>query len=260
MRTSQEIVQELVGRGMPREELAARLGVARETVSRWSRGTNEPSLETLQHAAAAAGYQLEVRLEPAEPKLIALVEDQLDHGPTGRLQALLGDDWPAHRDALRAAAAVGDLGVLIGSTAAALCGAPQHPAGHVDLLVDPEHRESASDRLMLHGAHPDGIEQSAAGRRSERRERWQAGAGILTIRDHVDGVDGPAGVRARALPAMLNSDDVGVVHVAYVEDLLVIASASTWSEDTIYLPGLRAVLASGRYSSRHQPEEELTLA
>lgn len=259
MRTSQEIVRQLVGDGVTRDELAARLGMARETVSRWSRGRNEPSLEVLQQAAVAAGYQLEVRLEPAELKVVALVCDQLDLGPTDRLRALLGHDWPAARDALRAAAAVRELGILVGPLAAALSGAPQRPSGHVDLVVAAGDREAASERLLLHGAHPDGIEQSGEGARSGRRERWQAGAGILTVCDRAIGVDGIDVPRARAMPVKLNGEDVGMVHVGYVEDLLALAEASSWSEDSVQVPGLRAVLASGRYRSRRQPEEELIL-
>lgn len=261
MSTSAEIVNELVSRGLPRDELAARLGIARETVSRWSTGTNRPSLDALQQAAAAAGFRLEVRLRSAEPKLVALVHDQLDLGPTNRLEALLGARWPACRDGLRAAAAVGELGVLIGPVAAALNGAPQRPAdGRVDLLVARSDAEEVTERLLQHGAHPDGVEQATPGRGSERRERWQTGQGFVTVRAHAAGSEDVAAVHDRALPAMLNQDAVGVVRVALVEDLARIAAASAWSEDAVYLPGLRAVLASGRYSTRRPRDEQLQLA
>lgn len=261
VRTSAEIINELVARGPSRGELAARLGIARETVSRWSTGTNAPSLESLQDAAAAAGYQLEVHLQPVEPKLVALVHDQLDLGPTNRLKALLADRWLACRDALRAAAAVGELGALIGPVAATLNGAPQRPGdGRVDLLIAAGDHERVTERLLQHGAHPDGVEQAAAGPRNERRERWEAHRGLLTIRARAAGIDDISAVRDRALRAMLNQADVGVVRVALVEDLAAIAAISPWSEDALYLPGLRAVLASGRYSSRRPPEEQLQLA
>ena len=253
-----EIINELVARGLSRGELAARLGVARETVSRWSSGTNTPSFDALRGAAAAAGYELEVQLVPAEPKLVALARDQLDLGPTNRLKALLGDRWPACRDALRAAAAVGELGVLVGPVAAALNGAPQRPGdGRVDLLIAKGDREEVSERLLAHGAHPDGIEQATAGQSTERRERWQTGGGLLTIRDHADDA---GAVRDRALPAMLNQEDIGIVRVARVADLMAIAAASPWSDDAIYLPGLRAVFASGRYITRRPLADRLQLA
>lgn len=224
-------------------------------MSRWSSGTNTPSFDALRGAAAAAGYELEVQLVPAEPKLVALARDQLELGATNRLKALLADHWPACRDALRAAAAVGELGFLVGPVAAALNGAPQRPGdGRVDLLIAKGDREEVSERLLAHGAHPDGIEQATPGQSSERRERWQTGGGLLTVGDHKDDA---GAARDRALPAMLDQEDIGIVRVARVADLMAIASVSPWSDDAIYLPGLRAVLASGRYNSRRPLADRL---
>ena len=255
MRGSVDIINELVARGLSRGELAARLGVARETVSRWSSGTNTPSFDALRGAAAAAGYELDVQLVPAEPKLVALARDQLELGPTNRLKVLLTDRWPACRDALRAAAAVGELGVLVGPVAAALNGAPQRPGdGRVDLLIAEVDREEVSERLLAHGAFPDGIEQATAGQSSERRERWQIAGGVLTVRDHADGA---GAARDRALSATLTQEDIGIVRVPLVSDLLAIAAVSPWSDDAVYLPGLRAVLASGRYISRRPLADQL---
>jgi hypothetical protein len=142
-----------------------------------------------------------------------------------------------------------------------LNGAPQRPAdGRVDLLVARADEEDATERLLRHDGHPDGVEQAAAGPRNERRERWQTGQGFVTVRAQAAGVDDIRALRDRALPAMLNQDAVGVVRVALVEDLARIAAASPWSEDAIYLSGLRAVLASGRYSTRRPPDEKLQLA
>jgi len=260
MGASSLVIAALVAEGLSHDELGARMGVARETVSRWARGVNAPSLEALQLAAAAAGRQLEVRLLSADPELVALVHDQLDLGPTNRLKALLADRWPACRDGLRAAAAVGELGVLIGPVAAALCGAAHRLDGQVDLLVDDPDREEASGRLLAADAYPDGVQRASATAAQDRRERWRLGQGTLTVRTRTTGVDDVAAVRRRALPAMLNADDVGVVHVGYVEDLLAIALASAWSEDHVYVPSLRAVLASGRYRTRAEPTGELELA
>ena len=246
-------------RGLSHGELAARSGVARETLSRWANGAQRPSLEALEHVVAAAGLQLDVRLLPAEPKLVELVHDQLDLGPTDRLKTLLGDSWSACRDGLRAAAAVGELAVLVGPVAAAICGAPQRPGdGRVDLLVPRADREEAVERLLAADAHPDGFEQSPNG--VECRERWAAGHGHLTLRANATGVDDVAALRDRAHRVLLDQGDAGLVRVALVEDLADVCQRSPWSEDAVYRAGLRAVLASGRYSTRRPREERLELA
>jgi transcriptional regulator with XRE-family HTH domain len=259
---SAELVRALRGEGLAQEELARRAGIARETLSRWESGSQHPSLESLDRVAVAAGMGLEVRLVPAEPKLVALAREQLDLDPTERLQALLGKSWPACRNGLRAAVAVGELGVLVGPVAAALRGAPQRPGeGRVDLLVAPEDLEMVAERLFQANVHPDGFELAPDG--GERRERWTAGRGRLTVRSVAGGVDDVARLRDRARPPfMLNQkrNYVGLVYVPLVEDLADIAARSPWSEDAIYRAGLRAVLASGRYSSRKPTEQHLQLA
>jgi transcriptional regulator with XRE-family HTH domain len=258
---SAEVVRALRGRGLAQDELARRAGIARETLSRWESGAQRPSLESLDRVAAAAGVRLEVRLVPAEPKLVELVREQLDLAPAERLKALLGSSWPVCCDGLRAAAAVGELGVLVGPVAAALAGAPQRPGeGRVDLLVAPHYLEEAVERLFHADVHPDGFELAPGG--EERRERWIAGGGWLTVRSAAAGVKDVVLLRDRAIPVMLsqNQDRVGVVRVPLVEDLADMAERSPWSEDAIYRAGLRAVLASGRYSSRSQDEQLLLLA
>jgi transcriptional regulator with XRE-family HTH domain len=257
---SAELVRALRGRDLAQGELAQRAGIARETLSRWESGAQHPSLESLDRVAAAAGVRLEVRLVPAEPKLVELVCEQRDLDPTERLQALLGSSWPVCRDALHAAAAVGELAVLVGPVAAALWGAPERPgAGRVDLLVALKDLETVTERLFRADAHPDGFEMAPGGG-EERRERWSARHGQLTVRSAAAGVEDVGALRDRAHPFLLNRDDVGEVHVALVEDLTDIAGHSPWSEDATYRAGLRAVLASGRYSSRKPSEQHLQLA
>lgn len=56
-------------------------------------------------------------LLPADPKLLGLVREQLELGPIDRLKLPLGDDWPACRHALGAAAFVGELAVRVGPVA-----------------------------------------------------------------------------------------------------------------------------------------------
>ncbi|WP_445151370.1 hypothetical protein [Baekduia sp. Peel2402] len=116
-----------------------------------------------------------------------------------------------------------------------------------DVLVAVEDQEEAFERLWQLDAHPDGVE--AAPGDVERRERWTVGGGQLTRRTAAWGVQ-VAELLDRARLVGMTGDGVGVVRVALVEDLLDVAVASPWSEDLAFLPGLRAVLASERYSTR----------
>jgi transcriptional regulator with XRE-family HTH domain len=252
---SGEIISRLRELGLSHGELATRAGMARETLSRWETGVQRPSLEDLERVVKVAGAELDVQIRLPEAKLIELareqreIGEQLDMGPTNRLKALLGSRWPACRDALRAAAQTGELAVLVGPVAAALLGAPERPgSGRVDLLVPAADHEQLSEWLMRGDAWPDGLEQAPGS--DEQRERWRAGRGHLTVRTAAAGVDDIGVLLDRATPALLNQQDVGVVHVALVEDLLDIVEHSPWPEDALYRSGLRAVLASGRYSSR----------
>ncbi len=149
----------------------------------------------------------------------------------------------------------------MGPIAAALAGAPQRPGrGRVDLLVAPEDLEKAAERLLRADVYPDGFELAPGG--EERRERWRAGRGHLTVRSAAAGVKDVAVLGERARLVMLNQQqsDIGVVRVPCVEDLMDMVACSPWSEDAIYRAGLRAVLASGRYASREQDEQSLQLA
>jgi transcriptional regulator with XRE-family HTH domain len=244
-----DIMRQLRESGLADAELAARAGLARETVARWRSGVQKPSLDALEELATAAGAQLDVRVVQADPEHIALVHDQLDLDPVERLRALLGvRAWRSCRDALHGAAALGEIGVLVGPVAAALLGAPQRLGnGRVDVLVQPEDSEDVFERLWAVDGHPDGV--AAASGDIERRERWIVGAGLLTVRSAASGVS-IAGVRDRAHNVGVFRDDIGVVRLPLVEDLLDVAVASPWSDDRQYVPGLRAVLASGRYSTR----------
>jgi transcriptional regulator with XRE-family HTH domain len=252
---SKEIVQTL-SEHLPQGELAQRSSVARETVSRWSTGAQQPSLSALEDLARAAGFQLDVRLLPAEPNLISKVHKLLDIGPTHRLAIQLAASWPAAREALRAAVAVEDVGVLVGPLASLIAGAPiNQPNPSASLLIEPADRGVAAERLRNAGALPNRLETSPGQR--EHRELWRAGKGLVDLRWRLDGIDRIAEIHKRAYPAFLNAEDVGLLRVALVEDLLDIATTSPWPDEASLLPELRAVLASGRYSSRTQQEEPL---
>lgn len=243
---SGDIVKALRARGLTQEELARRVGVARETLSRWESGAQQPSFESLARLATAAGARLDVRLEPAEPGLIALVEDQLELAPLQRLKSLLLEGWPACRKALSVAAQLGEPTLLIGPAAAALSGAPQRPLdARVDLLVYYADLEQVHARLFDLGGWPDGVEETESG---ERRGRWRVGRAKLGVRTCASGIDDIPALLARSRQVALDrSDGARHLRVASVTDLLRVAERSPWNEDAIYRTGLRAVLASKRY-------------
>jgi transcriptional regulator with XRE-family HTH domain len=242
---SVDIIRQLRGRGFADAELAVRAGLARETLTRWASGAQRPSLETLERVAAAAGAQLEVRILEPDAELLALAGDQLELEPAERLATLLGDDWPRCQQALETIADLEIGCVLIGPVAAALRGAPQRPGdGRVDMLVAPEDAEHAFERLLDVGAWPDGVAASPSG--EQRRERWRVRGGVLTVRVTAEAETLLAGSR----PLPLDGDHRHALHVPLAEDLLALAERSPWSEDRVYLWGLRAVLANRRYSSR----------
>lgn len=102
---STDVMAQLRELGLADAELAARAGLARETVARWRSGAQRPSLDALEELATAAGAQLDVQVVKADPEHIALVGDQLDLDPMERLQALRGvRAWRSCREALRGAA------------------------------------------------------------------------------------------------------------------------------------------------------------
>jgi uncharacterized protein len=52
--------------GLTQGELATRAGVTQQSVSAYETGRRDPTLPTLMHLLAAAGFDLRMRLEPAE--------------------------------------------------------------------------------------------------------------------------------------------------------------------------------------------------
>jgi transcriptional regulator with XRE-family HTH domain len=265
MTETQRILQELLmSTGTTRAELAARLGVSAETVSRWAAGATAMPTEMLIAAAAVCGRRMTINLRDVDPHAVAQVGENLDVGPTARLIKLLGDDgWRACRDGMVAAAFVGKRGVLIGPIAAASAGAPiAHAMPRVDLLVSEDDRPGIEDTLREIGARPGEAHRQG----DEVRHVWSYGQGTLTIRDRAASLTGTGvrEVRQRAFDTYLNADlDPGAqVWFPAIEDLIRICIHSPWAEDRDCVPGLSAVLASGRYRTRENeaPAPELYLA
>src|SRR6202522_3966764 len=106
--SSADVMRELRQRGFTQVELARRVGVARETLSRWESGVQRPSLEDLERVVCATGARLELQIVPAERELVAVIDEEYELGPSERLRGLLGRRWPACRAALAAVAQTGE--------------------------------------------------------------------------------------------------------------------------------------------------------
>ena len=67
MKLSDKIVRLRKSNGMSQEELADKLGVSRQAISRWEMGRSRPDVETLQRLADALGVELTELLDETPP-------------------------------------------------------------------------------------------------------------------------------------------------------------------------------------------------
>lgn len=175
-------------------------------------------------------------------ELLELVDEQLQITPAARLQRLLGAHWPRCEQAIAAAAAAAQWGVLVGPVAVAVHGGPQQPGdGRVDLLCAADAQDDVAYALIFNaGAHVGRSWRAGPDRRDEMRMHFSADAGELTLRTEAAGISDPTGVVARG-----ELVDVGgaIVRVASLEDLAAITFASPWGQDGPYRSGLRALRA-----------------
>lgn len=174
-------------------------------------------------------------------ELIELVSEQLSLTPVERLEFLLGEHWPACRDALQAAAAVNGLAALVGPVAVALHGGPQQPGrGRVDLLCAPEAQDDVAYGLIDVGAAVGSLWRASQQPGTETQLEFTADAGVLTLRTRAAAIVDPVDVVAAG---RLVDVAGAVVRVASLEDLIAITFASPWGQDGPYRSGLRALRA-----------------
>jgi transcriptional regulator with XRE-family HTH domain len=237
----------------PQADLAIRVGLARETIARWESGSQEPSLDSLRSVIRAAGFELRTELVPAHETLIALVDQHLAEGPTNRLRQLMAEDWAACQPALRLAATTFEHSVLVGPIAAAIRGAPQRPSGpSVDLLAPP--RDLPRVERLLHYGDAERVLRPRS-QLGPNGSEWLLNGAVITLRSHAPGLEDVDAVRDRSPWVSMTYAEVPALRVALVEDLLDLAEYATRPEDRELVAGLRAVLASGRYSARIDRKE-----
>jgi transcriptional regulator with XRE-family HTH domain len=77
--------------GLSQEALAKRVGVPRQSIARWERGTVEPGFDTVRRLLRSCGYDVSlVRHEPDEAAE-ARLSGRLELTPQERVLAMLGD-------------------------------------------------------------------------------------------------------------------------------------------------------------------------
>jgi len=180
------------------------------------------------------------RISPDAGQLVELARQQMGLTLTERLQVALRERWPACRGALGVAAQVGARAVLIGPVAAALRGAPGDLcSSRVDLLVTHSQLAEVSAWLTRARAFPAGLERSG----SQVRQLWRRGQSDLTVLAAGGDDRRLRGAAARAQPVTVDlmARGCGIVRLARAEDLLAIAVASPWGEDSADIPALMAV-------------------
>ena len=72
--------------GISQAELARRAGTTQSVISRLERGVTAPSMRTLSELVRACGFDLQVRLLPADDHNWAIVQQNLRVSPTERLR------------------------------------------------------------------------------------------------------------------------------------------------------------------------------
>jgi transcriptional regulator with XRE-family HTH domain len=77
--------------GLSQDGLAERIGVPRQSIARWERGTVEPGFDTVRRLLRSCGFDVSlVRYEPDEA-VDARLSGRLELTPQERLLALLGE-------------------------------------------------------------------------------------------------------------------------------------------------------------------------
>ncbi|MEZ5175504.1 MAG: helix-turn-helix transcriptional regulator [Acidimicrobiia bacterium] len=89
MSSSARIIAEARKRaGLTQAEFARRLGTHQPVVARWERGRTSPSLETVEQAVRAAGFDLTISITPRDDHDIALIRRELAVTPEQRLGSM----------------------------------------------------------------------------------------------------------------------------------------------------------------------------
>jgi transcriptional regulator with XRE-family HTH domain len=91
MRSGEVIKEARLLAGLSQDGLAERIGVPRQSIARWERGTVEPGFDSVRRLLRSCGFDVSlVRYEPDEAVDVRL-SGRLELTPQERLLAMLGE-------------------------------------------------------------------------------------------------------------------------------------------------------------------------
>ena len=75
--------------GITQRELARRLGTKQSVVARWESLATSPTVETVEAACRASGFDLEWELHPRDDDLERVLREQLRRTPAERVESVV---------------------------------------------------------------------------------------------------------------------------------------------------------------------------
>jgi transcriptional regulator with XRE-family HTH domain len=196
--------------GITQRALAERLGCRQATIARWERDDRHPSLEEVQAATRACGFDLAVSLVVEDRSWWPQVAVQLDRAPLERLRSLTPPGSPDLVSLLELFDGIGLDAIVIGEVAGALRGWPLvlSGAGVIEVCGD----LGSVDRAL----------RDAGMRRV--RQRYQVAPGqFVSVLERPPGTSGIRDLRRSGERIGLTG---GELRLAGLLDLLRIAEAS----------------------------------
>lgn len=223
--------------GLTQRELAERLGCRQATIARWERDDRHPSLDEVQAAARACGFDLAMNLVAEDRSWWPQIAVQLEGSPFERVRSLIPPGTPDLVPVLEALAQVDAPAIVIGEVAGALHGWPLVLSGAGAVEV-------CGNREELGRALRDvGMRQVA--------DRYELAPGqLVTI---VEKPPGTSGTRDLARTAETIEAANGKLQVVGLLDLLRIADATDGDARNREALALQAVLEVQRARAAAAP-------
>jgi transcriptional regulator with XRE-family HTH domain len=91
MRSGEIIKEARLLAGLSQDGLAERIGVPRQSIARWERGTVEPGFDTVRRLLRSCGFDVSLVRYQSDEVVDARLSGRLELTPQERLLALLGE-------------------------------------------------------------------------------------------------------------------------------------------------------------------------